>query len=60
MHKITDPAILDFGTPVVLISNQNEDGTPNLVLMSAAWRPGHRCMLGLAATTHATQNDPAK
>jgi len=56
MHKITDPSILYFGTPVVLISTQNEDGTANLAPMSSAWWLGHRCMLGLAAGSRTTQN----
>jgi len=30
MHQTTDPAIPYFGTPVVLISMLNADGTPNL------------------------------
>jgi flavin reductase (DIM6/NTAB) family NADH-FMN oxidoreductase RutF len=47
MHQITDPAILYFGTPVVLISTLNFDGTPNLAPMSSAWWLGHHGMLGL-------------
>ena len=31
-----EPAILYFGTPVVLISTVNEDGTSNLAPMSSA------------------------
>ena len=30
MHKLVEPAILYFGTPVVLVSSTNEDGSPNL------------------------------
>jgi flavin reductase (DIM6/NTAB) family NADH-FMN oxidoreductase RutF len=26
-HQITEPAILYFGTPVILLSTTNEDGT---------------------------------
>jgi flavin reductase (DIM6/NTAB) family NADH-FMN oxidoreductase RutF len=36
-HVTIEPAILYFGTPVVLISTQNEDGTANLAPMSSAW-----------------------
>jgi flavin reductase (DIM6/NTAB) family NADH-FMN oxidoreductase RutF len=33
MHITTDPPILYFGTPVVLISTENEDATANLAPM---------------------------
>jgi flavin reductase (DIM6/NTAB) family NADH-FMN oxidoreductase RutF len=44
------------GTPVVLISNLNEDGTPNLAPMSSAWWLGWRCMLGLGNVSKTPQN----
>ncbi len=56
MHRITDPALLYFGTPVVLISTLNCDATPNLAPMSSAWWLGHNAMLGLAGTSMTTQN----
>jgi flavin reductase (DIM6/NTAB) family NADH-FMN oxidoreductase RutF len=56
MHVITDPPILYFGTPVVLISTLNADGSPNLAPMSSAWWLGHRCMLGLAGSSKTTEN----
>jgi flavin reductase (DIM6/NTAB) family NADH-FMN oxidoreductase RutF len=56
MHQIVQPAILYFGTPVVLISTLNEDGTPNLAPMSSAWWLGQRCVLGLAVASKTTQN----
>ncbi len=56
MHQTIDPAILYFGTPVVLISTTNEDGTANLAPMSSAWWLGHRCVLGLAKTSKTTGN----
>jgi flavin reductase (DIM6/NTAB) family NADH-FMN oxidoreductase RutF len=56
MHQVTQPAILYFGTPVVLISTVNEDGTYNLAPMSSAWWLGQRCVLGLAAASKTTQN----
>ncbi|HYI38096.1 MAG TPA: flavin reductase family protein [Thermoleophilaceae bacterium] len=52
----TNPAILYFGTPVVLISTLGEDSRPNLAPMSSAWWLGHRCMLGLAASSKTTEN----
>ena len=37
MHVTSEPGILYFGTPVVLISSVNEDGTYNLAPMSSAF-----------------------
>lgn len=56
MVRTIDPAILYFGTPVVLISTLNEDGSPNLAPMSSAWWLGRRCMLGLGARSKTAQN----
>ena len=56
MHKAIEPAILYFGTPVVLISTLNEDGTYNLAPMSSVFWLGWRCMLGLTAFSKTPQN----
>jgi flavin reductase (DIM6/NTAB) family NADH-FMN oxidoreductase RutF len=56
MHKTTEPAILYFGTPVVLVSTLNEDGTANLAPMSSAWWLRDRCLLGLDPTSQTTGN----
>ncbi|TVY23819.1 Uncharacterized protein LHYA1_G007576 [Lachnellula hyalina] len=56
MHNIISPAILYWGTPVVLITTENEDGTYNIAPMSSAWWLGHHCMLGLSAMSQTTQN----
>ncbi|KAI1775373.1 hypothetical protein F4818DRAFT_416422 [Hypoxylon cercidicola] len=55
-HTIISPAILYWGTPVVLITSENEDGTSNISPMSAAWWIGRSCMLGLNAESKTTQN----
>jgi flavin reductase (DIM6/NTAB) family NADH-FMN oxidoreductase RutF len=55
-HQSSEPAILYFGTPVVLISTLNEDGSANLAPMSSAFWLGWRCVLGLAAASQTTQN----
>ena len=55
-HTAVDPALLYFGTPVVLISTLNEDGNPNLAPMSSAWWLGWGCMLGLTLGSKTTQN----
>lgn len=56
MHKTIEPGILYFGTPVVLISTVNEDGTYNLAPMSSAFWLGWRCILGLGASSKTPQN----
>jgi len=56
MHKNVEPSILYFGTPVVLISTRNLDGTCNVAPMSSAWWLGWNCMLGLGAKSHTAQN----
>lgn len=56
MHKTIDPAILYFGTPVVLVSTVNEDGTPNLAPMSSAWWLRKSCMLGFDPTSKTPAN----
>jgi flavin reductase (DIM6/NTAB) family NADH-FMN oxidoreductase RutF len=56
MHSIISPSILYWGTPIVLITTENPDGTFNICPMSSAWWLSHRCMLGLAAMSQTTQN----
>lgn len=56
MHKIIEPAILYFGTPVVLVSTLNEDRTANLAPISSAFWLGWRCMLGIASSSKTYQN----
>lgn len=56
MHKEIDPAILYFGTPVVLISTLNEDGTVNVAPMSSVWWLGWSCMIGLDASSKTVEN----
>jgi flavin reductase (DIM6/NTAB) family NADH-FMN oxidoreductase RutF len=56
MHKSVDLAIHYWGTPVVLISTLNEDGTANVAPMSSAWWLGWSCMLGLDASSKTLEN----
>ena len=56
MHKTIEPTILYFGTPVVLISTLNPDGSPNLAPMSSAWWLGWSCMLGLGQMGQTSDN----
>lgn len=56
MHKISTPAILYFGTPVVLIGSLNENGTYNLAPMSSIFWLGWRCVIGLSSQSQTTKN----
>ena len=55
-HIVSEPSILYVGTPVVLISSENEDGSANLAPMSSAFWLGWRCILGLNAASKTTLN----
>jgi flavin reductase (DIM6/NTAB) family NADH-FMN oxidoreductase RutF len=55
-HVIIEPSILYFGTPVVLITTSNLDGTPNISPMSSAWALADRVVLGLGSAGQGYQN----
>ena len=55
-HVPISPAILYWGTPVVLIATTNEDGTANICPVSSAFWLLDRCVLGLAAESQTTIN----
>jgi flavin reductase (DIM6/NTAB) family NADH-FMN oxidoreductase RutF len=56
MHKISDPSILYFGTPVVLVGTTNADTTYNLAPISSAFWLGWRAMIGISAYSKTTEN----
>jgi flavin reductase (DIM6/NTAB) family NADH-FMN oxidoreductase RutF len=56
VHTVIEPRILYFGTPVVLISTMNEDGTSNLAPMSSAWWLSDSCMLGMSGRSQTMRN----
>ena len=56
MHINVEPSILYLGTPVVLVSTLNEDGTVNVAPMSSAWWLGWNCMLGLGTNSQTACN----
>nr|AAQ04619.1 Jcg001w [Paracoccidioides brasiliensis] len=56
MHHQISPAILYWGTPVILITSENEDGTSNIAPMSSAWWLGDRSMIGLGSSAQTTKN----
>jgi flavin reductase (DIM6/NTAB) family NADH-FMN oxidoreductase RutF len=55
-HLVVEPRSFFFGTPVVLMSTLNEDGSPNLAPMSSAWWLNWSCMLGLSTRAKTAQN----
>ncbi|MGW3336842.1 flavin reductase family protein [Streptomyces sp. NPDC001009] len=55
-HTAIEPSILYFGTPVVLLSTENEDGTFNLAPMSSAWALGRTVVLGLGSEGQTARN----
>ena len=54
--RTIEPKILYFGTPVALISSQNEDGSTNLAPISSFWALGWTAMLGLLDETKTADN----
>lgn len=55
-HRVITPSILYFGTPVVVLSTENADGTANLAPISSAWALGDVFVLGLGAGGHTAAN----
>ena len=56
MHKQSEPEILYFGTPVILISTCNEDGSYNIAPISSVFWLGWRCIIGISAFSKTTEN----
>ncbi|WP_433365254.1 flavin reductase family protein [Actinoplanes sp. CA-142083] len=56
MHLVPGLKVLYFGTPVVLVSTVNPDGTANLAPMSSAWWLGQSAMLGMGANSQTAAN----
>jgi len=56
MKRAIDPKMLYFGTPVVLVSSLNEDGTTNLAPMSSAWWVGRTGVLGMSVNSQTVRN----
>lgn len=53
---VIDPPVLYPGTPVVLLSSANADGTTNLAPMSSAWVLGRTAVLGFGSAGHTFAN----
>ncbi|GLZ81328.1 hypothetical protein Afil01_61350 [Actinorhabdospora filicis] len=56
MHVVPGHKVHYYGTPVVLLSTRNADGSANLAAMSSAWWLGEFGMLGLGASAHTSTN----
>jgi len=55
-HEVIDPAILYFGTPVVLLSTVSAAGAVNLMPMSSAFWLGHTGVLGMGTRSQTYRN----
>ncbi|MED1739252.1 flavin reductase family protein [Bacillus swezeyi] len=57
-QKIKDiqPSILYYGTPVILLSTLNEDGSTNLSPLSSSWALGDCIVLGVSTGGKAFEN----
>ncbi|MBU2670131.1 flavin reductase family protein [Actinoplanes bogorensis] len=56
MHVVPGLKVLYFGTPVVLLSTVNADGSPNLAPMSSAWWLGQTAILGMGDRSRTAEN----
>ena len=56
MHQLSEPSILYFGTPVVLISTTNIDGTYNIAPISSIFWLGWRAIIGISTFSKTTEN----
>lgn len=56
MKRLLNPKMLYFGTPVLLISSFNDDGTTNIAPMSSAWWVGNTAMLGMSMHSQTVRN----
>lgn len=55
-HSLIDPAILYFGTPVVLLSTIADNGTTNTAPMSSIFWLGQTAVLGMGSRSQTAQN----
>ncbi|UCM91395.1 flavin reductase family protein [Streptomyces marincola] len=55
-HVEIEPGVLYFGTPVVLLSTENEDGSFNLAPVSSAWALARTVVIGLGRDGQTAHN----
>jgi flavin reductase (DIM6/NTAB) family NADH-FMN oxidoreductase RutF len=56
VKRVLNPKMLYFGTPVLLISSVNHDGSTNIAPMSSAWWVGNTAMLGMSVNSQTVRN----
>lgn len=56
MSKVIQPKILYYGTPVILLTTLNEDGTTNISPISSSWCLGDVLVLGVGVGGKALEN----
>lgn len=56
MKRELNPKMFYFGTPVILVSSLNSDGSTNVAPMSSVWWVGHTAMLGLSVNSQTVRN----
>jgi flavin reductase (DIM6/NTAB) family NADH-FMN oxidoreductase RutF len=56
MKRVVDLKVLYFGTPVVLVSSLNSDGSTNIAPISSVWWLGQTAVLGMADTSQTVRN----
>jgi flavin reductase (DIM6/NTAB) family NADH-FMN oxidoreductase RutF len=56
VKTLLHPKMLYFGTPVVLLSSVNPDGSTNIAPMSSAWWVGSTAVLGMSARSQTVRN----
>ncbi|GAB3161386.1 flavin reductase family protein [Myceligenerans halotolerans] len=56
MHRTIDLKVMYFGTPVVLVSTRNPDGSANVAPMSSAWWLNGHCVLGFGNSARTAEN----
>lgn len=56
MKRVVDLKALYFGTPVVLVSSANADGSTNLAPMSSAWWLDRTAVLGMSLSSQTVRN----
>lgn len=56
MHQYSESPILYFGTPVVLITTVNSDGTFNIAPISSVFWLGWRAVIGISGLSKTTEN----
>jgi flavin reductase (DIM6/NTAB) family NADH-FMN oxidoreductase RutF len=55
-HRVIQPSVLYFGTPVVLLTTENDDGSCNLAPISSAWALGRHVVLGIGSESRTVRN----